>query len=83
MTDCKARITVDPEVLVGKPIIKYTRTSVERILGGLADGWSPEQILEADPGVSREDVLTVIAFTCEVFGEEPQIAGRKAGESPG
>jgi uncharacterized protein (DUF433 family) len=56
---------------------------VERILDGLADGWSPEQILEADPGVSREDVLTVIAFTCEVFGEEPQIAGRKAGESPG
>lgn len=78
MTDWKARITVDPEVLVGKPIIKGTRISVELILDRLADGWSPEQIVEAYPRVSREDVLAAIAFATEVFREEEYIAIRKA-----
>jgi uncharacterized protein (DUF433 family) len=78
MTDWKARITVDPEILVGKPIIKGTRISVELILDRLADGWSPEQIVKAYPRVSREDVLAAIAFATEVFREEEYIAIRKA-----
>ena len=82
MTDWKARITVDPEILVGKPIIRGTRISVELILDRLADGWSPEQIVETYPRVSREDVLAAIAFTSEVFGEEQSMAVRKAGDSP-
>jgi len=45
MTDWKNRIAVDPNVLVGKPIIKGTRISVELIMDRLADGWTMEQIL--------------------------------------
>jgi uncharacterized protein (DUF433 family) len=78
MTDWKAHIAVDPEVLVGKPIIKGTRISVELILDRLADGWSTEQILDAYPRVTREDVLAAIAFATEVFREEEYIAIRKA-----
>ena len=74
----KDRITVDPDVLVGKPIIRGTRISVELLMDRLADGWSMEQILAAYPRVAREDVLASIAFVTEVFREEDYIAIQKA-----
>jgi hypothetical protein len=39
--DC---IVCDPDVLAGKPTVKGTRVSVELILGGLAQGWTPEML---------------------------------------
>jgi len=46
MTERRNRITVDPAVLVGKPIIRGTRISAELLLDRLGDGWSIEQILD-------------------------------------
>jgi uncharacterized protein (DUF433 family) len=57
MADWRDHITADPDILVGKPIIKGTRISVELILGRLANGWSFEQILESYPHITREDIL--------------------------
>jgi uncharacterized protein (DUF433 family) len=74
----KERITVAPNVLVGKPIIRGTRISVELLMDRLADGWSMEQILAAYPRITREDVLAAIAFVTEVFREEDYIAIQKA-----
>ena len=79
MTDWKRHITVDPDILVGKPIIKGTRISVELIMDRLADGWTMEQILEAYPRVTRDGVLAAIAFVTEVFREEDYVAIQKAG----
>lgn len=79
MTDWKNRITVDPNILVGKPIITGTRISVELIMDRLADGWTMEQILESYPRIAREDVLAAIAFVTEVFREEDHIAVAKVG----
>jgi uncharacterized protein (DUF433 family) len=42
------RIEVNPEILLGKPIIKVTRISVEFILELLVNGWDMEQILKGD-----------------------------------
>ena len=78
MNNWKDRITVDPDILVGKPIIKGTRISVELLMGRLADGWTMEQILESYPRVTREDVLAAIAFVTEVFREEDYVAIKKA-----
>ena len=78
MTNWKDRITVDSDILVGKPIIKGTRISVELLMGRLADGWTMEQILESYPRVTREDVLAAIAFVTEVFREEDYVAIKKA-----
>ena len=61
----KNRIEVNPDVLVGKPVIKGTRISVELILDRLADGWSMEDILASYPHLTREDVLAAIAFAAE------------------
>lgn len=74
----KDHITVDPGVLVGKPIIRGTRISVELLMDRLADGWTMEQVLASYPRVTREDVLAAIAFVTDVFREENYIAIQKA-----
>lgn len=66
----KDRIEVNPAVLVGKPVIKDTRISVELILDRMADGWTMEDVLAAYPHVSREDVLAALSFASELFKEE-------------
>ena len=66
----KDRIVIDPEVLVGKPIIKGSRISVELILDRTADGWTLEDILTSYPNIMREDVLAAWSFAAELFKEE-------------
>lgn len=74
----KDRITADPKVLLGKPVIKGTRISVELILGWLANGWTYEQILESYPHITRDDILASLAFAEEMMRDEQYIAAHKA-----
>ncbi len=64
------RIVVDPKVLVGKPVIKGTRLSVEFILGLLANDWTTTQILDEYPQLKREDVMAVLKYAAELVKEE-------------
>ena len=50
------RIVASPDVLVGKPVIRGTRLSVEFIVELLADGWTQEQILDNYPNLTVEDI---------------------------
>jgi uncharacterized protein (DUF433 family) len=50
------RITLDPKVMTGKPVIRGTRLTVEYILNLLAHGATAETILEEYDGLTREDV---------------------------
>ena len=70
-------IVVDPAVLLGKPVIKGTRISVELLLDRLADGWSYDDILAAYPHVTREQVQAAVAFASELFKEERFVAAAK------
>ncbi len=72
--DWKDRIEVNPNVLVGKPIIKGTQISVELILDRMADGWTMEDILSAYPRLKREDVLAALSFASELFKGETFVA---------
>jgi uncharacterized protein (DUF433 family) len=56
------RITVDPKIMVGKPVIKGTRLTVEYILKLLARGWSEEEILRNWPGLTHEDIQACRAY---------------------
>ena len=51
--DWREKITVDPEVAAGKPVIKGTRLTVDFILDLLAAGWTYEEILENYPQLER------------------------------
>ena len=63
--DWRDRIVSNPEILVGKPVIKGTRISVELILGWLANGWTFEQVLESYPHIIRDDIQAALAFAAE------------------
>ncbi|MCK4313781.1 DUF433 domain-containing protein [Candidatus Bathyarchaeota archaeon] len=68
--DWKSRITVDPNILVGKPIIKGTRIAIEFILDLLANGWTTESILKNYPQLKKEDVTAVLKYASEILKEE-------------
>ena len=56
------RITIDPEVMTGKPCIRGMRVTVGMILGNLGSGVSIEELLGSYPYIEREDVLESIRF---------------------
>jgi len=64
------RITVDPKVLVGKPVIKGTRLAVEFIVELLANGWTEQQILDNYPGIAHEDVSACLRYASEMLKSE-------------
>jgi uncharacterized protein (DUF433 family) len=68
--DWKDRIVVDPNILVGKPIIKGTRLAVEFIVDLLAQGWTEAQILKNYPGIATEDIRACLAYAAEILHEE-------------
>jgi uncharacterized protein (DUF433 family) len=61
MTTESPRITLDPKVLAGKPVIRGTRLSVEFVIGLMADGWGEAEIVANYPGISlayARDILS-------------------------
>jgi uncharacterized protein (DUF433 family) len=56
------RITLNPKVMAGKPVIKGTRLTVEYILNLLAHGASMEEILEEYKGLTPEDIQACLLF---------------------
>jgi uncharacterized protein (DUF433 family)/predicted nuclease of predicted toxin-antitoxin system len=56
------RIAVDPKVMVGKPVIRGTRLTVEFILNLLAHGATAEDILTEYKGLTQEDIQSCILF---------------------
>lgn len=60
----------DPEVLLGKPVVKGTRLAVDFLLGLFAAGWTPDQILENYPTLTPEALRAVFAFAAETLQDE-------------
>ncbi len=56
------RIIIDPDVMVGKPIIKATRITVEHIIDLLAQGISIPEILEDYPHIKKDDIYACLSF---------------------
>ena len=63
------RIVLDPKVMVGKPVIKGTRLTVEFILNLLAHGATSEEILEEYEGLTREDIQACFMFATKSLGD--------------
>ncbi len=68
--DLLKRITVNPEVFGGKPIIRGRRLAVEHVLGMLAAGDTSETILEGYPWLEPEDVQACLVFAQRHVGNE-------------
>ncbi len=63
------RITLDPKVMAGKPVIKGTRLTVDYILNLLAHGASWEEILEEYNGLTQEDIRACLLFATKFLQE--------------
>jgi uncharacterized protein (DUF433 family) len=68
--DWKERIVIDPEILVGKPVIKGTRLAVEFIIDLMAQGWNEKDILQNYPGITRQDIQACFAYASESLKDE-------------
>lgn len=68
--DWRTRIVLDPNVLVGKPIIKGTRISVELVIDLLGRGYTPEQVRGQYDHVTAEDIQACLAYASEVLRSE-------------
>jgi len=60
----------DPDLMLGKPVVRGTRITVEMILRKLSCGESVEQILESHPRLTREAVLAALEYAAEAMGHE-------------
>ncbi len=68
--DLLARITINPKIYGGKPIIRGMRLAVEHLIGMLAAGDRTQAILEAYPYLEREDIQACLVFARRLVGRE-------------
>jgi uncharacterized protein (DUF433 family) len=67
--DWQDRIVVDPEILVGKPVIKGTRLAVEFVIDLLAQGWTEADVLR-NYGLTRQDIQACLAYASSALKAE-------------
>lgn len=68
--DWRSRIVVDPNVLVGKPIIAGTRISVELVVDLLGRGYTTAQVLEQYDHLAADDIQACLAYASEILRSE-------------
>ena len=68
--DWRQRIVVNPQILVGKPVIKGTRISVELVIDLLARGYNAEQIVQQHDHLTAEDIQACLAYASDVLSSE-------------
>jgi uncharacterized protein (DUF433 family) len=68
--ELQARVTSDPAVCHGKPCIRGTRIMVSVVLDNLADGLSPDQIVDEYPPLVLDDIRAAIDYAATLTREE-------------
>jgi uncharacterized protein (DUF433 family) len=74
MIDWKQHIERDPEVMLGKPVFKGTRLTVEFILERLAQGATAEEMMENYEGLRAEHIPAALAYAASVLRHDQLIA---------
>ncbi|MDA8272850.1 MAG: DUF433 domain-containing protein [Deltaproteobacteria bacterium] len=73
-TNYKDKIESNPDIMLGKPVIKGTRITVELILKRLSEGASMGEILEGYPNITKDDIFACLSYSADIIGEEEFIA---------
>lgn len=63
-------IEMNPEILLGKPVVRGTRIPVELVLRKLSEGVSEADLLDAYPHLTREAILAALAFAADSLAHE-------------
>ncbi len=68
--DITQYINSDPKVMLGKPVIKGTRITVELLLTKLSEGFTADDLIEIYPNIKENDVKACIAYAAQVIQSE-------------
>jgi uncharacterized protein (DUF433 family) len=74
------RIVIDPNILVGKPVIIGKRLAVEFVINLMAQGWIEQDILRNYPGLTHEDIQACLAYASEILSVEKVYAFPLSGK---
>jgi uncharacterized protein (DUF433 family) len=64
------RIELNPRVMMGKPVIRGTRLTVEMIIRKLSEGATERDLLEAYPRLSQEDIRAALGYAADALAHE-------------
>jgi uncharacterized protein (DUF433 family) len=67
------RVVIDPKVMQGKPVIRGTRVPVELLLRKLGEGAAVEDLLDAYPQLTRQDIQAALAYAAESISHEETV----------
>lgn len=70
MANWQEHISIDPNVLVGKPVIKGTRISVELVVELLGRGWSEKELMEQYDHITPDDIHACLMYAADVLKSE-------------
>jgi uncharacterized protein (DUF433 family) len=62
------KIEVNPQVMMGKPVIRGTRITIEAILRKLSKGSTEQDLLDAYPGLTPEDIRAAVGYAADLLG---------------
>ena len=68
--DYKRYIERNPYIMVGKPVIKGTRISVELLMRKLAEGYNIEDLLKSYPHLRKEQILAALEYAADIIANE-------------
>ena len=69
----QGRIEINPKIMLGKPVIRGTRITVELILRKLAEGATHDDLREAYPHLAEEDIQAAIGYAADTLAHEESI----------
>ncbi len=78
-SDTLDRIEINPKVMLGKPIVRGTRITVELILRKLSEGATEDELMDAYPRLSRDDIRAAIAYAADTLANEETLSLESAG----
>ncbi len=73
------RVESNPKVMLGKPIVRGTRITVELILRKLSEGATEDELMDAYPRLSRDDIRAAIAYAADTLANEETLSLESAG----
>jgi uncharacterized protein (DUF433 family) len=74
----QSRIEINPKVMLGKPVIRGTRITVELILRKLGEGATTKDLLEAYPHLTSDDIQAAITYAADTLAHEEILLEPKA-----
>ena len=73
MKQYQNHINIDPNIMLGKPVIKGTRISVELIVRKIGEGALTQDLLDAYPNITKEDIQAALLYAADNLANEVDV----------